>query len=161
MSRRAGPARAQEKAYRPGPDRRLGRRSVARFSRFPSKERPHMPVSKTTPGRPGARVDAPVRVAFRAWYHVSTQDEFSFAVRWLAYAFPCRRFADALAGARAWLGADAGRYSFIVVDSHHLLLAGLPGAHRAKSQPCGVHTCSISMRRPPRRTSSPRTKKHG
>jgi len=29
------------------------------ISRFPSKERPHMPVSKTTPGRLGARVIAP------------------------------------------------------------------------------------------------------
>src|SRR5271165_666271 len=94
--------------------------------------------TKTTPGRPGARVDAPVRVASRVRYHVSTQDEFSFVVRWLAYAFPCRRFANALAGACAWLGADAGRYSFIVGDYHHLLLAGLPGAHRIKSQPCGV-----------------------
>jgi hypothetical protein len=30
------------------------------ISRFPSKERPHMPVSKTTPGRLGARVIAPI-----------------------------------------------------------------------------------------------------
>src|SRR4030095_5217282 len=29
------------------------------------KERAHMPVSKTTPGRLGARVIAPIRVAFR------------------------------------------------------------------------------------------------
>src|SRR6202051_3606589 len=34
------------------------------ISRFPSKERAHMPVSKTTPGRLGARVIAPIRVAF-------------------------------------------------------------------------------------------------
>ena len=39
---------------------------------------------------------------------------------------PCRRFADILADARARLGADVGRYSFIAVDFHHLLLAGLP-----------------------------------
>jgi len=44
----------------------------------------------------------------------------------LAYALPYRRFADALADACARLGADVGRYSFIVVDFHHLLLAGLP-----------------------------------
>ena len=35
-------------------------------------------------------------------------------------------FADTLTGACARLGADVGRYSFIVADSHHLLLAGLP-----------------------------------
>ena len=35
------------------------------ISRFPSKERPHMPVSTTTPGRLGARTIAPIRVAFR------------------------------------------------------------------------------------------------
>jgi hypothetical protein len=35
------------------------------ISRFPCKERPSMPGSQTTPGRPGARGNAPVRVAFR------------------------------------------------------------------------------------------------
>jgi|SRR6516165_53855 len=39
---------------------------------------------------------------------------------------PCRRFADILADACARLGAYVGRYSFIAVDLHHLLLAGLP-----------------------------------
>ena len=42
---------------------------------------------------------------------------------------PYRRFADVLAGASARLGADVVRYTFIAVDLHHLLLAGLP-AHR-------------------------------
>src|SRR5262245_66199403 len=51
---------------------------------------------------------------------------YPFAAQWLAYALPCRRFADALAGACARLGADVGCYSFIAVDLHHLLLAGLP-----------------------------------
>jgi hypothetical protein len=50
------------------------------ISRFPSKERAHMSVSKTTPGRLGART----------------------------------------------IGVGAVRYSFIVMDLHHLLLAGLP-----------------------------------
>ena len=50
----------------------------------------------------------------------------SFAARWLAYTIPCRRFAPSLAAGNARLGADAVRYSFIAVDSHHLLLAGLP-----------------------------------
>jgi hypothetical protein len=36
-----------------------------------------------------------------------------------------RRFADILTDACARLGADVVRYSFIAVDLHHLLLAGL------------------------------------
>src|SRR5271169_2210055 len=68
------------------------------ISRFPSKERPHMPVSTTTPGRLGARAIAPIRVAFRQQNDVGTQDEGTFAAQWLAYALPCQRFADALAG---------------------------------------------------------------
>ena len=63
------------------------------ISRFPSKERAHMPVSKTTPGRLGARVIAPIRVAFRHRNDVGTQDEGTFAAQWLAYALPCQRFA--------------------------------------------------------------------
>jgi hypothetical protein len=50
----------------------------------------------------------------------------------LAYALPCRRFADTLTDARARLGADVDRYSFIVVDSHHLLFAGFD--RRTKNQ---------------------------
>jgi hypothetical protein len=50
----------------------------------------------------------------------------AFAAQWLAYTFPCRRFAPGLAADDARLGADVGRYSFIAVDLHHLLLAGLP-----------------------------------
>ena len=49
----------------------------------------------------------------------------AFAAQWLAYALPYRRFAVTLTGASARLGADADRYSFTVVDFHHLLLAGL------------------------------------
>jgi hypothetical protein len=43
------------------------------ISRFPRKERLHMPGSSTTPGRPGARDGAPVRVAFRARNSVGTR----------------------------------------------------------------------------------------
>ena len=85
-----------------------------------------MPGSQTTPGRPRARADAPVRVAFRVRYRVGTRDEKSFAAQWLACTIPCRRFAGTLTGTDARLGADVDRYSFIVVDSHHLLLASLP-----------------------------------
>ena len=85
-----------------------------------------MPGSPTTPGRPGARADAPVRVAFRVANASAPGTIDSFAAQWLACALPCRRFAGALADADARLGADVDRYSFIVVDLHHLLLAGLP-----------------------------------
>jgi hypothetical protein len=78
----------------------------------------------TTPGRAGARDNASVHVAFRETEHVGTRDFQAFAAQWLAYALPCRRFADTLADAHARLGADVDRYSFIVVDFHHLLLAG-------------------------------------
>ena len=50
----------------------------------------------------------------------------AFAAQWLAYMSPYRRFAPSLAAGHARLGADVDRYSFIVVDLHHLLLAGLP-----------------------------------
>lgn len=53
------------------------------------------------------------------------------AGQWLAYAIPCRRFACVLADAVARLGADVVCYSSIVVDLHHLLLAGLP-AHESQ-----------------------------
>jgi hypothetical protein len=71
------------------------------ISRFPRKERTHMPGSTTTPGRLGARDIAPSRVAFRQQNNVGTRDEGTFAAQWLACALPCQRFADALAGNRA------------------------------------------------------------
>jgi hypothetical protein len=90
-----------------------------------------MPGSSTTPGRPSTRGDALGHVAFRYTDSVGTRDQFSIAAQWLACTYPCRRFAVTLASDNARLGADVVRYSFIAVDSHHLLLAGLP-AH-----PCG------------------------
>lgn len=56
----------------------------------------------------------------------------AIAAQWLACTFPYRRFADILADACARLGADVVSYSFIVVDLHHLRLAGLP-AHLCKN----------------------------
>ena len=77
-------------------------------------------------GSPGVRAGAPVRLAFRDLKRVGTRDRTSFAAQWLACALPCRRFDVTLAGAAARLGAGVARYAFLVVDSHHLLLAGLP-----------------------------------
>ena len=59
------------------------------------------------------------------------QNDVDFAAQWLAYALPCRRFADVLADTCARLAADVVCYAFIAVDFHHLLLAGLP-AHSAR-----------------------------
>ena len=89
-----------------------------------------MPGSTTALGRAGARYSAPVHVAFRQPNGVGTQDDVDFAAQWLAYAIPCRRFAEVLADNCARLGADVVCYTFIVADLHHLLLAGLP-AHSA------------------------------
>jgi len=85
-----------------------------------------MPGSPTTPGWPSARVGALGHIAFHYTDSVGTRNHFSIAAQWLACTLPCRRFADILADACARLGADVGRYSFIAVDLHHLLLAGLP-----------------------------------
>src|SRR5499427_4223916 len=85
-----------------------------------------MPGSSTTPGLPNACVGALGHIAFHYTDSVGTRNQFSIAAQWLACTFPCRRFADILADACARLGADVGRYSFIAVDLHHLLLAGLP-----------------------------------
>src|SRR3954451_4210809 len=108
------------------------------ISRFPHKERPHMPGSPTTTGWTGTRADAPVHVAFRDSDHVGTRDYLAFAAQWLAYVLPYRRFADTLADASARLRAGADRYSFTVVDFHLLLFAGLPGAPKVliSAQPC-------------------------
>ena len=91
-----------------------------------------MPVSSTTPGPSGARAGAPVGFAFHCGDSVGTRDKFSIAAQWLACTFPYRRFADTLADDCARLGADVARYTFIAVDLHHLLLAGLP-AHLRKN----------------------------
>jgi transposase len=48
-------------------------------SRFPRKERPHMPGSSTTPGQTCTRDDAPAHVAFHDYDHVSTRNYLAFA----------------------------------------------------------------------------------
>ena len=85
-----------------------------------------MPVSLTTLGRPGARAYAPDVLPSTMGNASASQKYVVFEAQWLAYALPCRRFAAILTGGDARLGADVDRYSFIVADSHRLLLAGLP-----------------------------------
>ena len=67
-----------------------------------------------------------------AFATASAPELYSFAAQWLACDLPYRRFALTLTGNSARLRADVVRYSFIVPDSHRLLLAGLP-AHCEKS----------------------------
>lgn len=60
-----------------------------------------MPGSLTTPGRPGACDGAHGRVAFRYQDGVGTRDIGSIAAQWLAYVYPCQRFALHLTVRRA------------------------------------------------------------
>ena len=60
-----------------------------------------MPGSLTTPGLPDARENASVSVAFRSGYGVGTQDDIPIAAQWLAYAYPCQRFAHTLTNVHA------------------------------------------------------------
>ena len=76
---------------------------------------------------PVARDYATKHVAFRIWDSVGAPNYLSFVALYPACTFPCRRFAEYLHG-HARLGANAGRYSFIVRDFHLVLLAG-PPAH--------------------------------
>jgi len=107
-----------------------------------------MPGSSTTPGRSDLAMVRPKRVAFRTRNGVGTRG-LAFAAQWLAYALPYRRFVAVLADANARLGADVDRYSFIVVDLHHLLLAGLP-AHFESYMPSQAVSsiCAAKVRAP-------------
>ena len=93
-----------------------------------------MPGSQTTPSSAGTRSIAPADFAFRQVNNVGTRVANDFAAQWLAYTLPYRRFADVLADACARIGGDVDCYSFIAVDFHHILLAGLP-AHSLTLQP--------------------------
>ncbi|MDH3662851.1 MAG: hypothetical protein OEU92_22960 [Alphaproteobacteria bacterium] len=84
-----------------------------------------MPGSTTAPDRQSACDNALFHVAFRYQQSVGVRKYATFTVQWLAYVIPYRRFADILTNACARLGANVDRYSFITVDSHHLLLASL------------------------------------
>ena len=87
-----------------------------------------MPGSVITPDRPGARDIAPVHVAFHIRNCVGIRDDKAFVAQWLAYALPCRRFADLLADACARLGANVDRYAFTARDLPPLHLDGFAGA---------------------------------
>ena len=92
-----------------------------------------MPGSLTTLGRPSARDCAPDVLPSTVGNASASQINVVFEAQWLAYALPYRRFTAGLADDSARLGADVVRYSFIVMDLHHLLLAGLPAHTRPTS----------------------------
>src|SRR5262245_13362403 len=73
-------------------------RPIHEISRFPRKERLHIPGSLTTRRVVRASRCRAGHVAFHRLHGVGTQDEKTFALQWLAYALPCQRFAEALAG---------------------------------------------------------------
>jgi hypothetical protein len=113
-----------------------------------------MPGSSTTPGRSDLAMVRPKRVAFRARNSVGARG-LAFAAQWLAYALPYRRFVGVLTDANARLGADVDRYTFIVVDLHHLLL---PVSRRTSSPTCparqsGLRGSSFGRRRRSRQCS--------
>jgi hypothetical protein len=85
-----------------------------------------MPGSLTTRSQTASRDGETARVAFGVRHTLGAPDGITIAAQWLAYAHPYRRFASVLADQRARLGADVGRYSFIVEDFHLLSPAGLP-----------------------------------
>jgi hypothetical protein len=60
-------------------------------------------------GPSSAGDNAPVRIAFRILEYVGIREINHFVAPWLAYMPPYRRFAAALAGDHARLGADVVR----------------------------------------------------
>ena len=89
-----------------------------------------MPGSLTTRSRTASRDGETARVAFGVRHTLGAPDGITIAAQWLAYTHPYRRFASVLADRRARLGADVGRYSFIVEDLHLLSPTGLPAHAR-------------------------------
>lgn len=85
-----------------------------------------MPGSPTTPGRPGTRARAPVRIAFRDLKRVGTQEMISFAAQWLACTLPCRRFVPTLADDNARLqGLSRHESTDCISDSIERLMAAI------------------------------------
>ena len=126
----------------PDADRRLAPAAKRETSRFPYEELAHMPGSSTSRDRLCARVGAHFRFAFRYDKGVGVPID-DFAAQWLAYAFPCRRFAPGLATGNARLGADAVRYSFIAVDSHGRFRVKWSGSSAHQKTPVAVSVSKV------------------
>lgn len=66
---------------------------------------------------------------------VGTRDFTIREAQYQARTDPSRRFTDVLANGHARRGDNLVRYSFVVMDSHHLLSAGFAGAPRKIKRP--------------------------
>ena len=87
---------------------------------------PAVPGSLTTPGRPGARADAPEYVAFHHMHGVGTQNRKLSRLNGWPMRTPVNASPRPSRATAHELGADVDRYTFIVRDLHPLLLTGLP-----------------------------------
>jgi hypothetical protein len=95
------------------------------ISRFPCKERTHMPGSKTTHGRTGTHFIAPIRVAFCYADSVGTLNLFRvFAAQWLACRLPSQCFVSHLATRYATRG-QSGLLFLYCFDFHHFTLCAV------------------------------------
>lgn len=94
-------------------------------------------------------IDTP-SIAFRSSDGVGAPNPPTFAAQYPARIFPCQRFACSLMAARAWLGANVDRFSFIVetfapyispvlvdVDAPEVRLVASPRADTC----CPLHMC--------------------
>jgi len=106
------------------------------ISRLPCKERPCMHGVSDLAGPYRHSLDATARVVFPL-VRRGRRPDCRFRGSIPSLHFPYRRFVGCLAAIDARLGADAGRYSFIVVDFHHLLLAGF-GRRSSPSHRCAM-----------------------
>src|SRR3977135_2299634 len=102
------------------------------ISRFPCKERLHMPGSLTTPGRPGARDDAPERVAFRHLHGVGTQNRNLSRLN----GWPMRPLSTLRRNPRGQLRMTRGRCGSLLLHRKRLALSTpcrSPGASQMSS----------------------------
>jgi hypothetical protein len=114
---------------RHGPARRRGRPAIHEISRFPKyRELTHMPGSTTTPDRRALAKPCLPYFAFRSVNGVGIRNKYLSRLN----GWPMRTPADASdlpsRTSTHGLGSDVVRYSFIAMDFHLLLSAGLPGA---------------------------------
>jgi len=95
-------------------------------SRFPRKEHPHMQGSPTTPGRPGTRARAPVRVAFRDLKRVGTQGSTSFAAERYSARSADMRLQPGVDGSRrpGRRGVDDAKPTSAGMRDHRLYFSG-------------------------------------
>src|SRR6266446_4960236 len=89
------------------------------ISRFPCKERLHMPGSLTTPGRPGACDDAPGCVAFRQMHGVGTQNRNLSRLN----GWPMRPLSTLRRNPRGQLRMTRGRYGSLLPHRKRLALS--------------------------------------